>query len=352
MKESHIRAIGALAAALAASLAFTGCSNITASSAAANRYAIVIGVSIYNIHSPEGTYPNLTYPDNDAEDLATLLSSKGWTVKPILIDSAAAYSTIEKDIADLKGIVDSNSTVLVYYSGHGTTDANGEACIIPADAVTANSSTDYKFDEAKFIPASTMSTWLGALSCKNKILILDSCYSGGFVDTGSSTDAIPSSYGTYEGGTEASLLATALGNFGTLLQNSISSRGDPDVLTITAAGSNEYSWDDGNNKHGAFTYYLLQAATAGDSDGDGYVTANEAYAYAKQKIKAVWNTESTNSSSLSYYCSYTEWYMQYYREENVHCSSWSDVAKYLGYVPDFMPHISGGTGDLVLYDNN
>lgn len=329
MKKTRIRIIGALAGAIAAALAFAGCSNITASSAAANRYAIVIGVSTYNTYSPEGTYPNLSYPDNDAEDLATLLASKGWTVKYSLVDSAATYSTIKADIASLKGIVDSSSTVLVYYSGHGITNTSGEACIIPADAVTATSSADYSFNEAKFIPASTMSNWLGALSCKNKTLILDSCYSGGFVDAGSSTDAIPSSYGTYEGGTEASLLAAALGNFGTLLQNSISNGGDPDVLTITAAGSNEYSWDDGSHKHGAFTYYLLQAATSGDSDGDGYVTASEAYAYAKAKIKSVWDAE---------YLTNLPYWKQYYY--------------YYGYVPDFMPHISGGTGDLVLYNNN
>jgi hypothetical protein len=35
-------------------------------------------------------------------------------------------------------------------------------------------------------------------------------------------------------------------------------------------------------------------------------------------------------------------------------NSWADICKCLGftYLPDFLPHISGGTGDLVLYDNN
>ena len=331
MKKTRIQIIGALAGALVLGLAFAGCSNITAASAAANRYAIVIGVSVYDDYYSEGDGPNLSYPDNDADDIATLLASKGWTVKYTLVNSDATYSNIETDIEALKGIVDSSSTVLVYYSGHGSINSSNEACIIPQDACVKDATTagKYSFNETKFISAATMSDLLGALSCRNKLLILDSCYSGGFVDAGSSTDAIPSSYGTYEGGTEASLLAAALGNFGTLLQNSISSGGDPDVLTITAAGSNEYSWDDGNHKHGAFTYYLLQAATSGDSDGDGYVTASEAYAYAKAKIKSVWDAE---------YLTNLPYWKQYYY--------------YYGYVPDFMPHISGGTGDLVLYNNN
>lgn len=331
MKESRIKILGALAATLAASLALSGCSNIAASSAAANRYAIVIGVSVYDDYYPEGDGPNLTYPDNDAEDLATLLASKGWTVKYSLINSGAAYGTIESDIAALKSVVDSSSTVLVYYSGHGTINSSGAACIIPQDACVKDATIPgkYSFDESKFMNAATMSNLLGALSCKNKILVLDSCYSGGFADTGGSTDAIPSAYGTFEGGTEASLLAAALGNFGTLLQNSITSGGDPDVLTITAAGSNEYSYDDSDHGHGAFTYYLLQAAASGDSDGDGYVTASEAYAYAKQKIKSVWDADY--ATDLGY---------------------WKQYYNYYGYVPDFMPHISGGSGDLVLYNNN
>ena len=154
----------------------------------------------------------------------------------------------------------------------------------------------------------------------------------------------------HEGGTESSFLAAALGNFGSLLQNSVSSSGDPTVLTITAAGADEYSYDDSEHGHGAFTYYLLKAATAGDSDRDGYVTATEAYAYAKKGIEKVWNTQT--EESLSYWCDYVEWYMQYYYDETVHCSSWNDVLYYLKHLPDFMPHISGGTGDLVLYDNN
>jgi uncharacterized caspase-like protein len=346
MKKSRIKIIGALASTIAIALAFAGCSNITASGAAANRYAIVIGVQDYPV---DGTYSNdLNYPDDDADDMATLLTAKGWTVVKRLISSSDStistdglptYDSIEKTFTELgtKVSINSDSTVLVYYSGHGSTnDDHTIAYVIPYDGIVEATATidgqpvTYTaFDTSKWISAARMSNWLGALSCKNKILILDSCYSGGFVDTGSSTDAIPSSYGLLEGGVEAGFLNTVFGNFGSLLQKSVSDKGDPDVLTITAAGSNEPSWDDGNHLHGAFTYYLLQAASSGDSDGDGYVTATEAYSYAKKKVKAVWDADYTTNldSWQSYYNSY-------------------------GYVPDFLPHISGGTGELVLYDNN
>jgi metacaspase-1 len=348
MKKNILLALCALAAALA----LFGCSNVSASSAAKSRYAIVIGVQDY-----PGTSNDLNYPDDDAESMASLLASKGWTVVSELINTSdtsknytsATYANIKSAVTALASYIgtNTNATVLVYYSGHGgldTEDSNA-ACIIPYDGVTTTGTTGV--DYTKWISSATLTSWLGALSCKNKILILDSCYSGSFVDTGSSVDAIPSSYGTYEGGTEASFLSAALGNFGTLLQNSASGEGDPDVLTITASGADEYSYDDSDHGHGAFTYYLLQAATSGDSDGDGYVTSTEAYAYAKAKIKSVWDAAyaSTTSSEFLYY-------QAYYQHYGYYITSWSDIYARWGYVPDFMPHISGGTGDLVLYDNN
>ena len=87
-------------------------------------------------------------------------------------------------------------------------------------------------------------------------------------------------------------------------------------MTLSACGSEEESYDDSTHSHGAFTYYLLKAASSGDTDSDGYVTTTEACAYTKKMIKANWNKE------------------------------------YATYGDALLPHISGGTGDLVLYDNN
>ncbi len=305
-----------------------------------DRFAIVIGVQSYL-----GGY-DLDYPDDDAADMKALLEERGWTVTATLINSSdttlvsngtlvadgstvqdATYANIEAAIADLasQSGFDSDSTVLVYYSGHGSTDSSySTAYMIPYDGISSTGASV----ASNWITPATMSQWLGTLDCSNKMLILDSCYSGGFVDTSSSTDTIPQSYGEYEGGTEEDTLSYALSNFGSLLAASVADDGDPSVLTIAAAGSEEYSYD-GDDGHGVFTEYLLDAADSGDDDGDGYVTATEAYAYAKDAIDTYWNADYESSSGMM---SLAEWYYMYY-----------------GYVPDFMPHISGGNGDLVLY---
>lgn len=303
----------ALLLAFASAMALAGCSADIETPV--DRYALVIGVEDYQ------NVTSLSWPATDANEMAALLSSKGWTVVDTLLSTNAGLSAIRDGIAAISNQVEfnANSTVLVYFSGHGSINDN-TAYIIPYDAV---------FDDvATYISPAQISSWLGALPCKNKILILDSCYSGGFVDTGDSIDSIPSIYGPIDGDTESSFFSTALGNLGILLSNSLSEEGNPDVLSISAAGSEEFSMESDAYGNGVFTYYLMEAAFSGDSNNDGYVTASEAYGYAMERVKAVWDAQYLKN--IDY---------------------WTSSYKNNGYVPDFLPHISGGTGDLVLYVN-
>lgn len=294
----------ALLLALASAAALAGCSQDIETPT--NRYAVVIGVQDY-----PGDTSDLTYPDDDAKELADLLDTAGWMVVSRLISAVgdhvneATYANIDSAISGLATLIgtDTDATVLVYYSGHGE-DSTGK--LIPYDALS---------DNDKRIAPATLANWLDALPCKNKLLILDSCYSGNFVVAGDSIDASPQDSNTSSGTLEDGLLETAVGNLGELIAASLESSGSPDVLAISAAGSADLSYETGAVSNGVFTYYLLKAAASGDANGDGYVTATEAFAYAKSCIKAYWN--SVNAASYA----------------------------------AFLPHISGGTGDLVLYVN-
>lgn len=284
----------------------SGCSATSAPiSTPANRYALVIGVQDY-----PGTSNDLSYPDDDANDMAVILAAQGWTVSYTLVNSVATYAAIKTDIAALS--TDTGATILVYYSGHGSiNDSTSTPYIIPYDGLTT-SGTGY--DLTKWITPATLTGWLGAVPAKNRLLILDSCYSGGFSLSNSSVDTSPADYSKLNGDTsDTGLLAAALSKFSTLVSANLSAYGDSEVLTLAASGSDEYSYDDATHGNGAFTYYLLKAAASADTDSDGYVTVSEAYAYTKAQIKANWD------------------------------------ALYGAYDKDFLPHISGGTGDLVLY---
>jgi len=317
-----------LSVALFALLA-AGCANTIATPA--NRYALVIGVQDY----PADTL-DLSYPDDDADSMATLLASTGWTVTKRLIatsdggiatDGSPTKANIEAAIGDFAAYVggDTASTILVYFSGHGSTSTdNSTAYLIPYDGLfnTETKTTGglwiASYDlatQANWITPAQMTTWMGNIVSKNRILILDSCYSGGFVDTGSAVDASPQDSNTITGTSEDGLLFSAIANLNTLLAASVSREGDPDVITVSACGSEEESYDDSAHKHGTFTYYLLASADSGDTNQDGFVTTTEAFYYAKESVKAYWN--STHSI----------------------------------YGAALLPHISGGAGDLVLFAN-
>ncbi len=300
MIQNKLHLAAAAATLCTVLLILSGCSNaVSASSIKSSRFAIVIGINAYPGNELYGC-------ENDATAMHALLEKKGWTVVTELLSAAATKSAIKdaiQGLANQSGFSESSS-ICIFYSGHGSYSNDGEAYIVPVD-----------FD---FISATELKTWLDTLSCANKLLLFDSCFSGGFVQLGASVDASPQAAEETQGA-DLAHYSVALKNFGTLIASSASGTPDPGVMMISAAGSKEYSWDseiDGV-PHGAFTGYLLKSVDAADTDGDGYVTMTEAYTYAKQGEKA-----------------------------------WFEEANAAGYSIYVLPHLSGGSGEIVLFDNN
>ena len=62
------------------------CSLFDYSGVVTDRYALVYGVSMYVTSDPAGNYPNLSYPDDDAADVAAMLAAEGYTVKSRWVD--------------------------------------------------------------------------------------------------------------------------------------------------------------------------------------------------------------------------------------------------------------------------
>jgi uncharacterized caspase-like protein len=281
----------------------------------APRYALVYGISNYQ----SGYLP---YCINDAESMASAL--KGGNVNLTVTereDSAVTKSQIKSDILSL-GNVSSDSTIILYYSGHGCTNANilifnvtptsQGPYIVPYDAVVSTGLTSSTI--GNLIIPSELESWLAQTGTKNVIIILDSCYSGGFVSSGSAIDASPQNYTSIA---SFSAFSTAISDFGNLIAANASASGQKSPIVLSAAGSGEVCWSGTTAMpHGVFTYYLLQTATNGDSNGDGVVTTTEAYAYTQKAIMS-WDSSPTGCYAV-------------------------------GASP-FLPHISGGIRDLVLF---
>ena len=278
------------------------------------------GVSVYQSMYPEGEYygdirtDNLSYSDDDAKSLGDLLANQGWTVQErikgdIVSGGETSYlptkAQLISDITALSSLITSDSTVLVYFSGHGDTQ-NGITYIVPYLGVA--DSTSPVEDLSKCISPDDLSSMLSILPTQNIIIIFDTCYSGGFVNPGSAIDASPQSYTMQS----FSAFSTALSNFGSLLSANASASGQKSPIVLSAAGSEESSYDGTSAmQHGVFTYYLLQAAT--NAGSGGFVTTTQAYAYTSAAIISHWDAAYSYDS--------------------------------------FLPHLSGGVRDLVLFEN-
>lgn len=217
-------------------------------------FALLVGVSDYD---PVCTYGDLTYSHKDALDMFDLLVNEhGWNPSNIvlLLNESATAENILSGISWLKEECSNpRSTALFYFSGHGSffcdkaaisdRDEPVDECIMPHDG-NPQTSENIIFDD-------TLGDLLDDLKPARVILVLDSCYSGGFIkETGS------------EG-----------------------------RLVLASCGEREMCWEGMETgkvqiQNGVFTYCLLEAfGGAGDMDDDGRVSVEEAGSYAMDRVR-------------------------------------------------------------------
>ena len=281
-----------------------------------DKYAIVYGVSIYDSGLAEGVYPNLKYPDDDAVAMKAMLIAQGYQVW-MQTNTDADLTNLLADINSVALTAKEDDLFVFYFSGHGGFGGSGPE---PAgsDPVTewiflygSLSDSSQTFSDDQLLAA------FGPIAARKKVIILDSCNSGGFIGNHAEADIIPPQF-LGSGETLGEIISRAL----TLYANYGGAQGDiapEDALVIAASGEREVSWE-GLYGHGVLTYFLLAAESGGDRNHDGYVTVSEAYYYAYRRIMSEWNP--IYGAALV--------------EE--------------GYDGLFSPHVSGGPVDYVLFE--
>ena len=203
-----------------------------------NKKALIVGIN---------NYPNsankLNCCVNDANEIAKLLErnydeSKNFDVAELL-DADATECNIK---GCLNKVFDDDTDVgLFYFSGHGNSD-NKVGRLVTYDYSAVNGGLD--FNELNKI--------LVHSKCKNKIVILDCCFSG-------------------LAGNETSFL----------IDTSILSRG---TTILAACRERELASEIGD--HGVFTNLLVLALSGGSSDLFGRVTPASVYSYIDSCLSA------------------------------------------------------------------
>jgi len=194
-------------------------------------HIVAIGISSYQ------AVRNLSYAAKDAKDFYYLFTNNIGAIgySRLLIDSEATLATIRNSLgAELEQLVGTDDTLFFFFSGHG------------AIAVSQNSEgySNYllPFDASDDIPSTSISIEyirdrFSRVVCKNKLIIVDSCFSGSI----NSKAYIPINLKS----------AKPIKTF----ENTISGRGQ---ITFTASKEDEEAIEDLEFQNGLFTYYFLE----------------------------------------------------------------------------------------------
>jgi len=239
-------------------------------------WGLFIGIGDYTVNriTIDGEiriFEDLRMPPGDAQAMAAALRSS-FPRQKVITDGEATYSAIGEAITEWLSRAPADATVLIYFSGHGdqARDQDGDE--------------EDRFDETwvtadgKVILDDELHRWINALPARKVVLISDSCHSGtihrGIWAARGRSFFVPSRRGPRP------LLTDGLGDdfMGGL-------RGFGKVIALSACRPHETAWESGHFGHGIFTYCLLKGLEGGaDEDGDGWVTAQELFAYTQDCV--------------------------------------------------------------------
>jgi hypothetical protein len=221
------------------------------------RAALVVATTRY----ADPALRQLRAPARDAADLAEMLADPevgGFSVTPVIDRTAQDIRVAVGDFLTGRGV---DGLLVVYLSCHGLVDGRGRLYFAATDTV-----------KGKLAATALESTWLleQMEDCRTRrqAVILDCCFSGAFAQ-GAKAD-------------------TDL-----RLPDRFHGQGRGRVV-LTASRSTEYSFEGepvpGSAGAGSvFTTALVEGLRTGaaDTDHDGYVSIDEAYAYAYDRIRAM-----------------------------------------------------------------
>jgi hypothetical protein len=233
-----------------------------------NRYAVVVGIEQYR-----NKLPKADFAAHDAKVMGDYLSkTMGFSEENIavLLNEQATRTDLEKYIEHwLPNRVEKDSTVFVYYSGHGAPNPKtGDAYLVPYDG-------DPAFVDATGYPLKRLYEQLGKLPAKEVVVLLDSCFSGA-------------------GG--RSVLAKGMRPMVLSVENPVLAGGKTVVLAAGKGDQVSSTYD--QKGHGLLTYFFLKGLRGeADANKDGSVDLAEVYEYLKPQVERTARREYNNDQT-------------------------------------------------------
>jgi uncharacterized caspase-like protein len=233
-----------------------------------NRYAVVIGIERYR-----RDLPNVNFASHDAKVVGEYLTKRlGFSEQNVvsLINDHAAKSDMEKYLEYwLPEHVDNDSTVLIYFSGHGAPNLKtNEGYILPYDG-------DPTYLDGTGYSLKRLYETLEKSPAKEVVVMLDSCFSG-------------------TGG--RSVISKGLRPVVISVENPLLAGGKTVVLTASSGVQSSSTYN--SKSHGLLTYFLLKGLQgSADQNNDGKIDLSEVYAYLRPQVEIVARQEFNNEQT-------------------------------------------------------
>ncbi|HEV3039115.1 MAG TPA: caspase family protein [Candidatus Angelobacter sp.] len=229
-----------------------------------SRYALVIGNTEYE----DQKLARLRSPSSDVNDFSRVLEDQqlgGFDHVVKLVNQPK--SVIERRISALFAEKHLDDLVLLYFSGHGIRDEEGQLYLAVGD-------TEHNDLDGTAIIASFIARVMNKSLSRRQILILDCCHSGAF------------SSGFK--GTKGEGLAVGM----TVGTKSVFETPGYGRIILTASDATQYAWEGeeviGEAENSLYTHFLIKGIKSGEADryGTGKITVDELHNYAYQQVLA------------------------------------------------------------------
>lgn len=220
-------------------------------------HALVIGIGNYQ------KIRKLSKTTVDARDFYDLLVQRGYPGNrcTLLLDEKATKGAINHALDSLVREVKDDSTVIIFFSGHGAQRVGG---FEPGEYLCPVEADWFKLRETA-ISNLELTTALRAIPAARLLVCLDACHSGG---VGQVRDQGPE------------------------LINGLSDTGYASLLTgkgrvlLASCQPNEVSWELAGMRNGLFSHYLLEGLRGNAVKSEGSVRIFDLFEYVSQKVPA------------------------------------------------------------------